>query len=158
GRPYDYLNLKVEDPIKIKELFKLVSDNYKDKRFKLFSELYLRSLEGGKIGLDLRFLLLIMALENLYLPGKNQELSFRLSVKVANIISKYGYGKPKENYKIIREIYDVRSSLVHNGKTNKLDNRIFSVLTSIVRISLIIYLRNKNLFSESKPIEEIIFQ
>lgn len=155
--PFDYLYLCKTDLKEIQSIFSLVDSNYNDKRFNLYSQLYLRALEGSRIGIDLRFLLLAMALEDLYLPQKNLELSFRLSVKAANLLSRYKFGKPKDNYKIIRDIYDVRSELVHNGKTDKLTSKIFSQLTDIVRVSLKIYLKNKHLFSDSKKIEEIIF-
>jgi hypothetical protein len=146
--PFDYLHLKKNDLEKIKEIYSSVEKNKDDDKFKFWSELYSRSLQGDKTGIDLRFLLLIFSLESLYLPKRETELGFRLSIRLANLLSKYRFGKSEDIYKQIREIYKVRSELVHNGKTNKLTSEIYSELTNFVRISLNLYLKDRNLFSK----------
>jgi len=152
---FDYLDINRNDLTRIRETFLLLVNNTDDK-FKLYSELYYRSLQGNGTNLDLRFLLLTICLECLFLPEADTELSFRLSIRAALLLSKYGYRDTKTIYDTVKQIYKIRSELVHRGKTNKLDRKLFWELTEIVRISLSLYLKDRNLFSE-KSLTEIIF-
>lgn len=147
--PFDYSILKKKDYEKFKNLFFLVEKNIADKKFKLISGLYLRALEGGRLTLDLRFLLLVIALEAFYLPEEKDELTFKLSVRASKILSKYGkLGKTEDLFESIKKIYGIRSDLVHKGKSNKLDGSVLHCLANYVRISLNLYLENKGLFEE----------
>lgn len=146
--PYDYLDLLDNDVSALQEICMLLEKCAQDKKFELCSRLYSRALYGDRSPLDLRFLLLLMALESLYLPDRVAELKFRLSLFVAKVLKLYANADPTEIYETVRLIYDVRSQIVHNGCTDKLTQPLFSQATELVRKSLLIYLSEKELFSK----------
>jgi len=146
--PFDYLSLTASDLAEIQEILLLIEDKKDNDKFKLLGELYDRALRGGHAGLDIRFLLLVISLESLYLPTQKQELKFRLSIRVAKLLSKLGYGDAKDIFRKVNKIYRIRNKLVHAGKTKDLTPDIFSELTNIIRVSLLHYIKNPNNFSE----------
>jgi hypothetical protein len=146
--PFDYLSLTAADLAEIQQIFILIEDKQDNDKFKLLADLYDRALQGGELGLDIRFLLLVISLESLYLPAQGQELKFRLSIRAAKLLSKLGYGEAKDIFQKVNKIYNIRSKLVHAGKTKGLTSDIFSELTNIVRLSLVLYIKNPNDFSE----------
>ncbi len=148
--PFDYLQLNKKDLETIRKIFLLVEKNKEDKNFKLYSELYSRALLGGKTKTDIRFLLLVISLECLYMPEDGYGKKRKISARAASILCKFcKLGKSEENIKReIKEIYEIRGELVHNGESNKLNNLVFMELANYVRISLNLYLKDKNLFSE----------
>ena len=149
--PFDYLDVKKNDFENIKNLLKLIKDKNNDSRFNLCTNLYARALQimplHGSTDFDLRFISLVSCLESLYLPEPEQELNFRLRIRIAKILDKYGYGSAKEIYEKAKDIYKARSAILHSGKTDKLNKKIFYETTEIVRKSLILYLRDPLLFS-----------
>lgn len=146
--PFDYLYITRNDLRNVKKLFTLIEAKKEDDKFNLCAELYSRALQGGKLDFDLRFILLVTCLESLYLPDIEQELTFRLCLRIAKLLSKYGYGARKEIYKKTKDIYKARSILLHSGKVDKLSKEIFYDSTEIVRKSLILYLKDSSLFSK----------
>ena len=60
------------------------------------------------------FLLFAIALESLILPQKGQELTHRLSQRVARLLAK-GVTKRLEHSKQISSLYAIRSKIVHSG-------------------------------------------
>lgn len=147
--PFDYLSLTASDLAEIQGMFMLIEDKKDDDKFKLLGELYDRALQGGKVEWDIRFLLLVISLESLYLPDQEQELKFRLSIRAAKLLSKLGHGQAKDVFDKVNKIYNIRSKLVHAGKTKGLTSDIFSELTDIVRVSLALYIRNPYDFSKN---------
>jgi len=81
----------------------------------------------------IEFTLLINALESIFNLGKDQ-ISHTISRHVALIIS-HNQSKFKENYKIIKDLYALRSSIVHGNESKKLKdlNTKLSELKDIVR-------------------------
>jgi hypothetical protein len=149
GGPFGYLYLKKQDIHRLKKIFILVNNNKDDSKFKLVSELYSRSISGTKNDFDIRFLMLTTALECLYLPEEpNQELTFRLCLRVANLFGLLGNGKPQAIYEMVKEFYDIRSQIVHHGKSKNLNMKRFVKLVEIIRLSIIHYLNNKSLFNK----------
>jgi hypothetical protein len=146
--PFDYLSLTASDLTEIQGIFVLLEDKKDDDKFKLLGELYDRALQGGHAEWDIRFLLLVISLESLYLPAQEQELKFRLSIRAAKLLSKLGYGEAKDIFHKVNKIYRIRNKLVHAGKTKDLTAVMFSELTNIVRVSLLLYVKNPNDFSE----------
>ena len=51
-------------------------------------------------------------------------------------------------FNTVKQIYSVRSEIMHKGHTKKLTADLFYQLAEIVRISLNIYSRNKVIFSQ----------
>jgi len=146
--PFDYLSLTATDLKEIQKIFILIENRKDDEKFKLLADLYDRSLQGGKVHMDIRFLLLAISLESLYLPIQESELKYRLSIRAAKLLSNIKYGDAKDIFLKIKKIYDIRSKLVHSGKMKGVTSDIFSELTNIVRVSLIHYIENPNDFLE----------
>lgn len=89
-------------------------DNYLDKlefSFQRFNKSYGRESDEDKI-IDL-----IISLESCLLPDKVQELSYKLSLRLAKLLS--CDEPPKRTYEMIRTAYEIRSRILHNGETFK---------------------------------------
>jgi hypothetical protein len=67
-----------------------------------------------------------------------------------------GYGQAKDIFEKVDKAYDIRSALVHAGKTNDLTPDIFFELTDIVRVSMIHYTKNPNDFSQ-EALKNVVF-
>ncbi len=91
----------------------------------------------------------MMGLESIFLKddGELQELSYRLRLRVAKIMSNFGYD-PFETSKIIKDAYQVRSSFVHGGLLSyknkkklvekyKSMNNLIEKLLDFLRLSII---------------------
>ncbi|MBA7498369.1 hypothetical protein ES704_01104 [subsurface metagenome] len=100
------------------------------------------------------FLDLMIVLENLYLKNISQELSYRLSMRMAHIL-----GKNKEErihiYHLIKGAYNLRSKIVHGERSIALDKQIFIELRELTRKSIIYFLENKDNWDEKK-LDELI--
>jgi hypothetical protein len=64
------------------------------------------------------------------------------------LLSKVGYGQAKDVFDKVNRIYKIRSRLVHAGKAKGLTSDIFSELTNVVRVSLALYIKNPDDFSD----------
>ena len=102
------------------------------------------------------FLDLMIVLENLYLKNTSQELSYRLSMRMAHIL-----GKNKEErihiYHFIKEAYTLRSKIVHGKRWNALDKQKFIELRELTRKSIIYFLENKDNWDE-KILDRLILE
>jgi len=82
----------------------------------------------------LSFLALMVSMESLFNPG-DYELRYRISRSTAVLL-----GKDKEDskriYKDMRDFYDIRSKIVHTGKTNELNDGDVPKLRFYVRESI----------------------
>ena len=95
------------------------------------------------------FLDLMIVLENLYLKNTSQELSYRLSMRMAHIL-----GKNKEErihiYDFIKEAYNLRSKIVHGERLIALDKQKFIELRELTRKSIIYFLENEDNWNGKK--------
>lgn len=118
----------------------------------------------------------IMGLESIFLGGEKQELSYRLKLRVAKVMSLFGYNS-QETVKIIRDTYDIRSKYVHGGLLNfkdktKLQEKhgelkgLLKTLLDFLRISIVVSLmmhvgkeefvaRIDNSFLEEKSVKSL---
>jgi hypothetical protein len=87
----------------------------------------------------------MIGLESLYLPDGNDELTFRLSLRVAFIINQET-AKRKKTFKFMKKMYRLRSKIAH-GKENELTKEDISTIEDILRNSLKIYLGNPDSFT-----------
>ena len=90
----------------------------------------------------------MIGLEALYLPDGNQELSFRLSLRMAFLL----YTDPIERkgmYYFTREMYKTRSNIVHGNKYDLNVNEA-SKLEELLRRSLRLWIEEKSKFSVNK--------
>ena len=95
------------------------------------------------------FLDLMIVLENLYLKNTSQELSYKLSMRMAHIL-----GKNKEErihiYDFIKEAYNLRSKIVHGERLIALDKLKFIELRELTRKSIIYFLENEDNWNGKK--------
>lgn len=143
--PCDYLMIDRRGIKRLQIIYQLLEKN-KNERFRLCCSLYSRALLGDKSAFDVRFLLLTMALESLYLSN-NQELSFKLRLYVSRTLESKLF-KRKFLYDQIKIIYEIRSEVVHNGHSKKLSLEVFYMLTEIVRGSLTAFLYRPEIFDD----------
>ena len=92
-----------------------------------------------------RLLDFMIGLESLYLPDGNDELTFRLSLRVAFTTSQE-MEERKKTFKFLRKMYGQRSKIAH-GKKNELTKDDISKIEELLRQSLKIYLDNSNAFT-----------
>lgn len=154
--PYDYLSLDQIDLEVIQKYFNNMEDKWNTDKFRLLTDLFDRALQGGKTPLDVRFLLLAIALESLYLPKQDTEAQYRLCLRASKVLSKHGHGEAEEIFDMIKNIYKARSKLVHSGSTKDLSSNLFSNLTEVVRISLTHYIENPGDFTE-EALANVVF-
>lgn len=102
------------------------------------------------------FLDLMITLENLFLKKTSQELSYKLSMRMAYIL-----GKDKKDriniYRFIKDAYNLRSKIVHGEKLDKLDNQKFLELRELTRKSIIYFLENKDNWN-GKKLDRLILE
>jgi len=90
------------------------------------------------------FLDLIISLENLFLKGITDELSFRLRLRMAFLLSDDFDGR-KKIYDFMRAAYGKRSKLVHGESVNSIDYDSLFELRQMVRESIKIFIKNPKL-------------
>lgn len=95
------------------------------------------------------FLDLMIALENLFLKETHQELSYKLSIRMAYIL---GVDKKERinNFNFMRDAYNLRSKILHGEKLDKLNNKKFLELRKLTRKSIIYFLKNKEHWNSAK--------
>ncbi|GFO62686.1 HEPN domain-containing protein [Geomonas paludis] len=147
--PFNYIYFEQKHFPEIQQLYFEIQNMWGNGRFSLVASLYDRALQGGKVPLDVRFLLLTIALESLYLPGVNIELQFRLCLRVAKTLNETGYGEKDTVFKEVKQIYAARSKLVHEGCTKAISKEMFCTLTNLVRVSLRTFLQNPGAYTEN---------
>lgn len=133
--------IKTTDVALLCEIFDfLCTEN--DSRFKVA----LRRLSLGieRENLEDKLIDYMIGLEALYLPDGNAELSFRLSVRAAFLLS--SKIKRKNTYNFLKKMYNVRSSIVHGNKY-ELNIEDIKKLEELLRKSVILWIKDKNNFS-----------
>ena len=102
------------------------------------------------------FLDLMITLENLFLKGTNQELSYKISMRMAYVL-----GKDKDDRKkifdFIKDAYNLRSKIVHGEESNKLDNQKFLELRELTKESLKYFLEYEDNWN-GKKLDELILE
>jgi len=133
--------IKKTDVALLCEIFDFLC-NENDSRFKIASRRLSLGIE--RKNLEDKLIDYMIGLEALYLPDGNAELSFRLSVRVAFLLS--SKIERKNTYEFLRKIYDVRSSIVHGNKY-ELNIEDIRRLEELLRKSVILWIKDKNNFS-----------
>jgi len=96
----------------------------------------------------------MIGLESLYLPDGNDELTFRLSLRVA-FITRQEMAERKHMFEFIRKMYGVRSKIAH-GKKYELTKEDISQIEEVLRQSLKMYLDKPANFSK-QTLDNIYF-
>lgn len=136
---------KAEEIAELKEIYKFINSE-KESRFivaqkRLTFGLERKSPEDSLIDY-------MIGLEALYLPDGNQELSFRLSLRIAFLLSTDTKDR-KELFMFIKDIYKTRSSIVHGSKY-ELSADIVTRTEDILRASLKLWIKDKGNFTVNK--------
>ena len=134
--------IKKTDVALLCEIFDFLC-NENDSRFKVASRRLSLGIE--RKSLEDKLIDYMIGLEALYLPDGSAELSFRLSVRVAFLLS--SKIERKNTYEFLKKIYDVRSSIVHGNKKYKLNIEDIRKLEELLRKSVILWIKDKNNFS-----------
>jgi hypothetical protein len=95
-----------------------------------------------------------VGLESLYLPERNPELTFRLSIRVAKMINEDSVSQ-KKLFEFIKDMYAKRSKVAHGSNVDVSPEEI-SQLENILRSSIKRYLFDKGQFSE-KRLNDLLF-
>ena len=138
--------IKKEDAAELKVIFTYLI-NEKDSRFIVAQRRLSLGIERKE--LEDRLIDYMIGLEALYLPDGNQELSFRLSLRLAFLL----YSEPaerKKTYYFVREMYNTRSDIVHGSKQHDLNVDEISKLEELLRRSLKLWIYEKRSFSVNK--------
>ena len=93
----------------------------------------------------------------MFLPFFNDELKFRLSLRIAKILSKYFKLEVEEQFKTVKKIYDIRSKIIHCGKSKELNWEMFAKTLLIANRLVNSYLDNKSIFEE-KNLDKICLE
>ncbi len=97
----------------------------------------------------------MIGLESLYLPDGNDELTFRLSLRIAFVVNQE-MAERKNLFKFLKKMYGVRSKIAH-GKKHELTKEDILKTEQILRQSLKIYLDNPGAFT-SDVLDNIYFE
>lgn len=138
GKKCEITSSEVEELV---ELFNYILTE-KDSRFgvayrRLASGLERRNTEDKLIDY-------MIGLETLYLPDGSAELSFRLSLRVSFLLFKKQEER-KTIFKFLRNIYNIRSQIVH-GKDYKLSNEDILKVEDLLRLSIKLWVKDKTNF------------
>ena len=93
----------------------------------------------------LSFLILMMALEVLFSPADDRELSYRIRRNIAVLLGKT-QGESEAIYKEIRKLYDIRCEISHAGKWKTVNQESLLILREYVRKAI----KRISLFGKSK--------
>jgi len=91
------------------------------------------------------FLDIMFVLENLFLRNTNQELKYKLSMRMAYVLGGHNNTKREGIFAFIKECYDIRSKIVHGSKIPELDMQKILKLRELAKDSLKIFFKNRDL-------------
>jgi len=97
----------------------------------------------------------MIGLESLYLPDGNDELTFRLSLRIVFVVNQE-MAERKNLFKFLKKMYGVRSKIAH-GKKHELTKEDILKTEQTLRQSLKIYLDNPGAFT-SDVLDNIYFE
>lgn len=144
--PYDYLKLSKSDITELQQIYSALNSLINDSELSGALLHYSRALENAPCNrgkqLDIRFLLLMIILDLMYIPDKNSKakiMAYRVSSLLA--IDWITYNK-------VCYLYQIRNAIIHDGKSDALTGRKFVELTEIVRHSLRRYLADASIYEE----------
>jgi len=141
-------SLREDDIPKIVALYETIK-NTKSKRYDLIIDKFLFAVSGLSIRPHHRFLELTTILEMLYVPTVRAELSFRFSLRVCKVFSKYLGMKEEKTYADMRKIYDIRSRISHSG-FHKDAAKYLDELIDYTRKSIVLFLNTPSIFDDKR--------
>ncbi len=103
------------------------------------------------------FLDTMFVLENLFLRNTNQELKYKLSMRMAYVLGGNDKEKREKIFNFIKDCYDIRSKIVHGIKIPELDVKRISKLRELTIDSLKIFFKERDLYL-GKNLDDIILK
>ncbi|HBG48798.1 MAG TPA: hypothetical protein DDW90_04720 [Cyanobacteria bacterium UBA9971] len=153
GFPYSEINYS--DIPRLKQILKiLIEDNNNKLDFMRFK--YVFNTSGHANFPESRFVDLMTILEMLYtLPNEENGIKAILSNRIAGLFQKEGviikpslYADNSEEFSEgVKQLYNIRSKIVHNGKNDNFKPENLVNITEIARLSILEYIINPNVFS-----------
>ena len=92
-----------------------------------------------------KFLDTMFVLENLFLRNTNQELKYKLSMRMAYVLGANDNTKREDIFTFIKDCYDIRSKIVHGSKIPELDVEKIFKLRELTKDSLKIFFKEKDI-------------
>lgn len=155
---FPYTKFNKSDIDNFRKIYPIIFKSKDDKRLKLIFNKLKFVISSDQIPNENRFIDLMTIMEMLYLPELGNELKFRLSLRTAKIFNKFYNDDSNKVFNEIKKVYDIRSSIIHNGeaKTKKgqlinltdESNNILVKFLNIVRKSILVYAKNPKFFSQ----------
>lgn len=143
----ELIKIDSKDQDELIEIYSKVKGLTGDEKFELLIELYLNALSGNGLRKETRFIDLCTILEILYLGSENNaELNFRLCLHVAKVFSKFHDMNPSDTFKDLKELYNVRSKIIHVGKSDALSDETLKKMIEYARRSLRSFINNPSIF------------
>ena len=103
------------------------------------------------------FLDTMFVLENIFLRNTNQELKYKLSMRMAYILGGNDKEKRENIFNFIKESYDIRSKIVHGSEIQGLDKQRVFKLRELTKDSLKIFFKERDLCL-GKNLDDIILK
>jgi Apea-like HEPN len=118
-----------------------------DMKFSVMADIFLYAMSVAPRN-ESRCIELAIVLEMLLLPKASSELSYRFALRLAKLASTQFGESSQEWFAKGKQIYKTRSSLVHSGQDNTLEQSAF-LIEETTRRMLAMYVGNPTLFEES---------
>lgn len=142
------MTISVSELPEIIDLYKKI-EKINNLKFNLINERFdnaITNLSTNKIG----YVELVGIIESILLQNHKDELRFRFSLYLANILNSLNYTL---TFKECQEIYDTRSKLVHTGEIKNFNDDNFFMLFDITQIIIKWYISNN--LNDNKAQEEL---
>lgn len=129
-----------EDKEKFSKMWQLLNGNGKNTRHNLLIAVRRFSLAMTRLSLDDKLIDLMICAEALFLQDGKSELTYKVSHRAASFLSE-DPNQQKEIFKFFKDVYDMRSKVVHGTKSYSQTPRDADLLSSTT-VKLAEYLRN----------------
>ena len=140
------LTVTTDTVAELSHLLGAVTNHRGDAKFRLMTDKYLYATSFG-LGDETRFLEMAIILEMLLLPKNQQELSYRFSLRMANLAAAHIGENIRDAFMAAKHIYRIRSNLVHSGRDKDVEKMLPRTL-DYVRQLLRVYLDNPDAFTD----------
>jgi len=131
--------------IELKRIYVQIRNAKEDPKFGLLAEKYHYAVSSLPISDSNRFLEMSIILEILLLPNNESEISYRFSLRMARLCKKYLKEDIHKSFEFAKEIYNIRSKLVHEGIHKKTSEKL-SAIIDLGRRFILLYLQDPSIF------------
>lgn len=133
--------------VALRRVLVLIKRQSNDSKLKIIREIWISSMSSD-LRLETRFVELSTLLEMILLPNKASELSFRFALRLAKLAKHFSFGTCAEDvFEKAKKMYQIRSDLVHSGKTKNLVEHE-AIAREFARVLILHYLESPEFFDE----------